>query len=163
MRKLGVFVGLLVISVIASAATGKISSQWKCDAKAADEHNIPTGDREGHTYHLGQGKCASVKGAMGDVKEQEGTWTEFDDISGNTMEKQGVFVVTLASGDKVAYNYRGSQTMKDSMMESGKNTWTITGGTGKFEGAKGRGGCTGKGNPDGSSLWTCNGSYSAGK
>jgi hypothetical protein len=117
----------------------------------------------GHAYHIGQGKCASEKGAMGDVKEQEGTWTEFDDIAGSATRNHGVFVVTLASGDKVFYNYHGTQTAKDGKMDAGTNTWTLGSGTGKFKGVKGEGGCKGKGNPDGSSTWNCDGTYSVGK
>jgi hypothetical protein len=49
------------------------------------------------------------------------------------------------------------------MIESGSNTWMIDGGSGKFEHVKGHGACTAKGNPDGSSIWTCTGSYSSGK
>jgi len=143
------------------SAAQKISSQWKCDGKAGDEHSIAVGDQEGHTYHIGQGKCASEKGAMGEVKEQDGTWTEFDDIAGSTTRNHGVFIVTLASGDKVVYNYHGSQTTKDSKMD-GSNTWTIDGGTGKFKDVKGKGGCKGQGNADGSSTWNCDGTYSVG-
>lgn len=48
-------------------------------------------------------------------------------------------------------------------MQSGAHRWTLAGGTGKFEGVKGEGGCKGKGNPDGTSTWTCEGTYSMGK
>ena len=77
-----------------------ISSQWKCEAKPVDEHSIAVGDQEGHAYHIGQGKCPSEKGAMGDVKEQEGTYTEFGDVAGNTVANHGVFIVTLATSDR---------------------------------------------------------------
>jgi hypothetical protein len=100
---------------------------------------------------------------MGDVKEQEGTWTEFDDIAGSATRNHGVFVVTLASGDKVFYNYHGTQTAKDGKMDAGTNAWTLGSSTGKFKGVKGEGGCKGKGNPDGSSTWNCDGTYSVGK
>src|SRR5207244_1587978 len=66
MRKLVLVVCSLVLCVAVSAAEDKISSQWKCDAKAADEHSIAVGDQDGHAYHIGQGKCASEKGTMGD-------------------------------------------------------------------------------------------------
>jgi hypothetical protein len=161
MRKLMLVVCSLVLCVNVSAAQ-KIASQWKCDAKAADEHSINVPDKDGHAYHISQGKCAPEKGAMGDVKEQEGTWTEFDEIAGDSMKNHGVFVVTLASGDKVFYDYHGTQTSKDGKMEAGTNTWTLGGGTGKFKGVKGEGGCKGKGNSDGSSTWNCNGTYSVG-
>ncbi len=163
MRKVVLVVCSVVLCVTVSAAKDKISSQWKCDAKAADEHSIAVGDKGDHAYHISQGKCASEKGAMGEVKEQEGTWTEFDEITGNATRNHGVFVVTLASGDKVFYNYHGTQTGKDGKIITGTNTWTLGGGTGKFKGVKGEGGCKGKGNPDGSSTWNCDGTYSVGK
>ena len=108
---------LVVCSVLLSATMalgqGKINSQWNCDAKPAVEHSINVGDQPGNTYGIGQGKCTSAKGAMGDVKEQEGTWTQFTDATGTTTPNHGVFIVTLASGDKVYYNYHGTSAMKD--------------------------------------------------
>jgi hypothetical protein len=163
MRKLVLVACSVVLWVTASAAKDKIASQWKCDAKAAMEHSIDVGDQAGHAYYIGQGKCTSDKGAMGDVKEQEGTWTQFNDVNSGGYANHGIFIVTLASGDKVNYNYHGTATMKDGKMDSGSNTWTINGGTGKFKDVKGAGGCKGKGNPDGSSTWNCDGTYSTGK
>lgn len=158
---------LVVCSVLLSATMalgqGKINSQWNCDAKPAVEHSIDVGDQPGHAYGIGQGKCTSAKGAMGDVKEQEGTWTQFTDATGTTTPNHGVFIVTLASGDKVYYNYHGTSAMKDGKLETGTNKWTITGGTGKMTGVKGEGGCKGKGNPDGSGTWDCNGTYAMAK
>ncbi len=100
---------------------------------------------------------------MGDANEQEGMWTQFDDISGDSMPNHGVFVVTLASGDKVFYKYQGTQALKDGKMDNATNTWTLSGGTGKFKDVKGSGGCKGKGNADGTSTWNCDGGYSVGK
>jgi hypothetical protein len=122
MRKLVLVLSSFILCVTVSAAKDKISSQWKCEAKPVDDHSIDVPDQEGHVYHIGQGKCAPEKGAMGDVKEQEGTYTEFGDIAGNTIANHGVFVVTLASGDKVFYNYHGTQTLKDGALQSGTNT-----------------------------------------
>jgi hypothetical protein len=163
MRKRLLLVCSVGLSFALAVAKDKIASQWKCDAKPTLEHSLDAGDQPGHAYSISQGKCTSEKGAMGDVKEQEGTWTQFNDVAGASVPNHGVFIVTLASGDKVHYNYRGASTMKDGKMESGTNTWSITGGTGKFQNVKGQGGCKGKGNPDGSSTWNCDGSYSVGK
>jgi hypothetical protein len=163
MRNFMLVVCSLVFWVGASAAKDKISSQWHCNAKPAVDHSIEVGDHDGHTYHLVQGSCISEKGSMGDAKEQEGSYTEFDDITPGAVKNHGTFVVTLASGDKVFYDYHGTQTLKDSKVEAGSNTWTLAGGSGKFETVKGEGGCKGKGNPDGSSLWNCDGTYSTGK
>jgi hypothetical protein len=161
MRKFVTVCSVLLFSIM-SVGQGKVDSHWKCEAKPAMEHSIEVGDQPGHAYWIGQGKCASVKGAIGDVKEQDGMWTQFNDGSGNTNPMHGVFVVTMANGDKVFYSYHGTANMKDGKMESGTDKWSITGGTGKFKGAKGEGSCKGKGNPDGD-TWDCEGTYAIAK
>ena len=56
------------------------------------------------------------------------------------------------------------QQAKDGKFETGDNKFTFAGGTGKFKGVKGEGGCKGKGSADGSSsTWTCEGTYTAAK
>ncbi|HXW92238.1 MAG TPA: hypothetical protein VEK33_16930 [Terriglobales bacterium] len=97
---------------------------------------------------------------MGDTKEQEGTFTEFGEVRGGAVQNHGLFVETLASGDKVFLQYHGTQTWKEGKFESGANKWTLAGGTGKFKAVKGEGGCKGKSNLDGSSTWNCEGTYS---
>jgi hypothetical protein len=163
MRNCGVVVWLLVLCITLAEAQDKISSQWKCDSKPTDQHNIAVPDSEGHSYSVAQGKCTAEKGNMGDVKEQEGTFTEFGDMTNSAVHTHGIFVDTLASGDKIFYHYHGTQTWKDGKMESGTNRWTLAGGTGKFNAVTGEGGCEGKGNPDGSSTWNCEGTYSVAK
>jgi hypothetical protein len=162
MRNCGLVVCLLCLCVTLSAAQGKISSQWKCD-QPSDEHSIAVPDGEGHSYSIAQGKCTSEKGSMGDVKEQEGTYSEFGDVTRSANQNHGVFVVTLANGDKVFYRYHGSQSLKDGKIESATNKWTLAGGTGEYKAVKGEGGCKGKGNADGTSTWDCEGSYSGAK
>ena len=161
MRNWVFVVCLLFLCVNLSAAQGKISSQWKCD-QPSDQHSIAVPDGEGHTYAISQGKCTSEKGSMGDVKEQEGTYSEFGDMNSSANQNHGVFVVTLASGDKVFYQYHGSQSLKDGKMESGTDKWTLAGGTGKYKTVKGEGSCKGKGNAS-TSTWDCEGSYSGAK
>jgi hypothetical protein len=163
MRKLMLVSCSLFLLLNLSAAADKISSQWKCDAKPSDQHSIAVPEQPGHNYTIAQGNCTSEKGAMGDAKEKEGTFTEFDDANGNAISNHGVFVATLATGDKVFYNYHGTQTVKDGKMTSASNTWTLGGGTGKFKAVQGSGGCKGTGNADGSSTWHCDGTYSNGK
>lgn len=163
MRSFVLVVCLLVLGISLSAAQGKISSQWRCDGTPVDQHNIAVPDHEGHSYSIAQGKCTAQKGSMGDAKEQEGTFTEFGDMNGNAVQNHGVFVDTLASGDKVFYQYHGTQAFKDGKMETGDNKWTLAGGTGKYKAVKGEGSCKGKANPDGSSIWDCVGSYSGAK
>jgi hypothetical protein len=50
-----------------------------------------------------------------------------------------VFVVTLANGDKVFYRYNGTQSLKQGIVESDTNTWTLAGGTGRYKAVKGEG------------------------
>lgn len=163
MRISVVVVFSLFLCITLSAAQEKISSQWKCEVMPADQHTIAVGDQEGHSYSLAQGKCTAEKGSMGDAKEQEGTFTEVADMTTSTAQNHGVFVDTLAGGDKVFYHYNGTQTWKDGKMQTGSNKWTLAGGTGKFKGVKGEGGCKGQGNADGSSVWDCDGTYSTAK
>lgn len=153
----------LFLCLSLSAAQEKISSQWKCDAKPADQHVIPVGDQEGHAYSIAQGKCTPEKGTLGGAKEEEGAFTEFGDVTPTAVQNHGVFVETVAGGDKIFYHYRGNQTWKDKKMETGENKFNFAGGTGKFKGVKGEGACKGKGNPDGSSTWTCEGTYTPAK
>ena len=162
MRHWMMVMSFLVLCATLSSAQGKIASEWKCQGPS-DQHGIAVPDREGHSYNVSQGKCTSEKGSMGGAKEQEGTYTEFGEMAGNAVQNHGVFVVTLAGGDKVFYHYHGTQIVKEGNLESATNKWTLAGGTGKYKTVKGEGGCTGKGNPDGSSNWKCDGSYSGTK
>lgn len=159
MRNFVLVVCFLSLCVTLSAAQGKISSQWKCD-QPSDQHSIAVPDGEGHNYAIAQGKCTSEKGGMGDAKEQEGTYSEFGDVTSSANQNHGLFVVTLANGDKVFYRYHGKQLLKDGKMTSATNSWTLAGGTGKYKTVKGEGSCKGKGNADGTSTWNCEGSYS---
>lgn len=162
MRNFVVVVCFFFVCVTLSAAQGKISSQWKCDSPS-ETHNFAVPDGESHSYSIAQGKCTAEKGSMDGVKEQEGTYTEFGDMTGTTLQNHGVFVVSLASGDKVFYHYHGTQSFKDGKMETASNKWTLAGGTGKDKAVKGEGSCKGKGSADGSSTWDCMGTYSGAK
>ncbi len=158
MRKLAFVVCLAFVSAVEVQAQGKIDSQWKC-GKATVEHSVDVGDQAGHTYVVTQSKCSATKGEIGGVQDKEGTATEFHDVMGNKQSWHGIFVETLASGDKLHYSYRGTGTAAGGQFVSGSNTWTITGGTGKFRGVKGKGTCKGTLNPDGSPSWDCEGTY----
>jgi hypothetical protein len=107
--------------------------------------------------------CTGEKGEVGGVKEKEGIGSAFDENTGNATHWHGMFVVTMANGDKLNYASSGKGTTKDGQLQSGTSTWSIVGGTGKFKGAKGKGGCTGKGSPDGSATWDCTGTYTLAK
>ena len=108
---------------------------------------------------IDQIKCTSTKGEVAGVKEKEGTGTEFAEITGDKSIGHGIFVETLANGDKITVAYQFTGTLKNGQMQSGSNKWQATNGPGKFKGIKYSGTCTAKGNADGSAAFTCNGTY----
>jgi hypothetical protein len=142
--------------------SGKTATTWKC-AAPTPAHALPVGDAPNHMYVVEQVKCTAAKGEIGGVKEQEGTGTEFVDATGDTSKGHGMFVETLANGDKGYFSYTFTGTSKNNVMVSGSNNWTLTGGTGMLKGAKASGTCTAKGNPDGTATFECTGSYTLAK
>ena len=159
MRKL-MLVGVLVcLCATVALAQGKVENGWAC-GKPAMSHSIEVGDQANHAYAIAQFKCTSTKGEIEGVKEKEGTGTEFSEVTGNSSKGHGVFVETMANGDMIHFSYQTTATLKDGQMVSGSDKWEATGGSGKFKGIKGSGTCTGTGNADGSSTWSCSGTYS---
>jgi hypothetical protein len=143
-------------------ASGKNTSSWTC-AAPSPVNALPVGDEPNHMYVVEQVKCTATKGEIAGVKEKEGVGTEFVDVTGDTSKGQGVFVETLANGDKAFVNYTFTGTSKNKVMVSGSNKWTLTGGTGMLKGVKGNGTCTAKGNADGTTTFECSGSYTLAK
>jgi len=143
-------------------ASGKTATSWKC-AAPTPAHALPVGDVPNHMYVVEQLKCTATKGEIAGVKEQEGTGTEFVEVTGDTSKGHGMFVETLANGDKGYFSYTFTGTSKNNAMVSGSNKWTLTGGTGMLKGAKASGTCTAKGNPDGTADFECIGTYTLAK
>lgn len=177
MRKLLLLVPVLCVTVSLVAAQGgqkaadqkaaapaagmKIMTSWKCQAPNPPPTMVPVPDMANHMYGVDQFTCTATKGEIEGVKQKDGGGTEFTEARGTSVSGHGVFVETLANGDKVTYNYTFKGTMTaDNKMQSGSNSWTIAGGTGKFKGMTGKGTCAGKGNPDGSANYECTGTYS---
>jgi hypothetical protein len=162
MHKLFLVVCSMCLCAPIAMAQGKVDSQWNC-AKATVAHNIDVGDQPAHAYSIAQFTCTAKKGEIEGQKEKEGTATQFDDVKGNGSRFHGVFVETLANGDKLHVSYEGTATMEKGQLQSASNAWSITNGTGKLKGAKGKGTCKGKGNQDGSSVYDCAGEYTLAK
>jgi len=159
MRKLILAVGLICLCAGVALAQGNVASAWTC-GKAAMVNSIEVGDQPNHAYVIDQVKCTATMGKIADAGEKEGTATEFAEVAGNHSTGHGIFIETLANGDKIHYSYSNSATTKDGQFVSGSNKWRLTGGTGKFKGIKGSGGCVGKPAAEGSSAWSCKGTYS---
>jgi hypothetical protein len=156
---------LCAVVALTHAQTGtavKVASSWKC-APPNPVHALPVGDTPDHMYILQQGKCTATKGEIAGIADKEGTSTEFLESSGSTAKGHGMFVETMANGDKIYISYDFTGTSANKVLQSGSNKWMVTGGTGKFTGAKGSGTCAGKGNPDGSANFDCTGSITLAK
>jgi hypothetical protein len=154
---------LAVPTTLAQApASGKTASSWTC-AAPSPVNALPVGDEPNHMYVVEQVKCTATKGEIAGVKEKDGASTEFVEVTGDTSKGQGVFVETLANGDKAFVSYTFTGMSKNKVMMSGSNKWTFTGGTGTLKGVKGNGTCTAKGNADGTANFECSGSYTLGK
>jgi hypothetical protein len=139
-------------------AQGKIAVKWDC-APADPAHSLGAGDQADHMFMIGKVKCTAVEGEIAGVKQREGVGTEFHELSGTTDHFKGVFVETLANGEKIHYTYEGTATMKGGALESAKNTWSATGATGTFEGIKASGTCKAAPKPEGGAIFECSGEY----
>lgn len=159
MRKSVWVLGLVCLCATGASAQGKVDNGWAC-GKPANGNSIEVGDQPNHSYSTYQIKCTSTKGEIAGVKEKEGTGTEFAEVKGNKSSGHGIFVETMANGDMIHFTYQTSSTTEKGQMKSAANKWQATGGTGKFKGIKGSGSCTGKAEADGSTAWTCAGTYS---
>ncbi len=162
MRRIILSICTMLLCVSVALAQGKISNQWKC-GKPMPQHSIDVGDQPNHAYAIDQIKCTAAKGEIAGVKEKEGTGTEFSEAMGNSSSGHGVFVETMANGDKITFSYETAATTKNGQMQSGSNKFQATGGTGKFKGIKASGTCKGTGNKDGSTNWSCTGTHSVPK
>ena len=150
---------LMCLCATVVLAQGKVDNGWAC-GKPAMGQSIEVGDQPNHAYAIDQIKCTSTKGEIAGVKEKEGTGTEFAEVTGNSSNGHGVFVETMANGDKIHFTYQTTATIKNGQMQTGSDKWQATDGTGKFKGIKASGTCTGTGNADGSTTWACTGTYS---
>jgi hypothetical protein len=162
MRKLVLGLGFVFLSATVAMAQGKVAVKWSC-AKPALAHNLDAGDQPNHVYSISQVKCTATTGEIGGVKHKDAVGTEFHEITGAADRFHGVFVETLANGDKITYTYEGTATIKAGLLEAGSNKWSATSGTGSLKGIKALGTCKGTGKPDGSTLFDCSGDYSIAK
>jgi hypothetical protein len=156
---------LLVAISMASAASAqtKFSMSGKC-AKPDVQQAVPAGDAPDHMLMLVQGKCAPTKAAeFGGSQSKESTFAEHGEMTGNSARLTGIFVDTLANGEKVYYHYESTVVMQNGAPQTMQNKWQIVGATAKLKGIKGQGTCSGKAAPDGGLSFDCSGDYVLGK
>jgi hypothetical protein len=158
--KKAALVFLVVLALAASAAAqNKISATAQCGEPEKD-YKIEVGDRPGHGFTIGQGKCTYTKGEIAGIQVKEEVWTGSAEISGNTARGRFASVVTMANGDKVYVRGEGTTTLKDGAPQTDEGKWTYAGGAGKFKGLKGKGTYKcGKPAADGTSTCELEGEY----
>jgi hypothetical protein len=157
MRKLLLIALSLFVSGSVALAQSKVDTTWHCP-KATTEHKLEVGDVPDRVYYIGQGTCDATK-STGDLKEKNGTFTEFHDQWKAKFNFHGYYIATTDDGDKVSYMYEGSATTDATKPLA--NKWKIVSGTGKHKSMKGSGTCAGKAVGD-AFEWECTGTYSMG-
>ena len=154
MQKLTLVAICLVVLSSLAMAQNNLDTKWHC-MKPAAEQSYPAADSV-HNYGAAQGTCNATSSKTG---EKSGSYTEAIETTKTSISNRGTYVVTMEDGDKTYYTYSGNASP---VQKTGSNKWKIMGGTGKYKAAKGAGTCSGKLNDDGSSDWTCSGTFSAG-
>jgi len=125
-RKLILVCGFSFLSAAGALAQGRVAVQWNC-AQAAPVNSIDAGDQPNHVFSISQAKCSATKGEIAGVKQHEGVGTEFHEVTGTSDRFHGVYVETLANGDKITYTYKGTATVKAAGgLESANHTWSAT-------------------------------------
>lgn len=151
----------LVVVAAAAPATAqtKLSLSGKC-GKPDVQQAVPAADAPDHMMTITQGKCLPVKAAeIGGSPAKEGTFSEHGEVTGNHGRVSGMYVDTLANGEKVYYRYEATSVLQNGALQTMENKWQIVGGTSKLKGIKGQGTCRGKGTPDGGLTFDCQGEY----
>ncbi len=151
---------LLVMVVAASGrAQTKISGSGTC-AKPDMEHSITVPDAPAQSFVVNQAKCTWTKPwEIAGVQNKTGVATAAIENRGSTGQLRGVYVDTMANGDKAIYHYEGSIPMKNNMAQPYKNRFMMTSGTGKMKGIKASGTCSITPVTDGSATFECEGTY----
>ena len=149
------FLGLLV--AVGLSAQTKVSGT--CTCKSDPGAPVALTDKANHSFAVGKAQCTWTNFEIGGVAAKDGTSTDLDEISGDTMSYRGYHVGTMTNGDTWTAKYQGSGKLKDGKPLSGQGTWSFTTGTGKLKGIKGKGTYKGKVNADGTMAYKVEGEY----
>jgi hypothetical protein len=152
------FLGVLVAFSL-SAAT-KTSGTAMCKQDPASPAPLAANDAPGHAFVVGKAQCTWTGFPVAGQEYKEGVSISMGEISGDTNTYSGYHVATTMTGDTSVSKFQGSTKMKDGKPVSESGTWTLTGGTGKLKGIKGKGTYTGTANADGSMSYKVEGEYS---
>jgi hypothetical protein len=134
MCRIFIAIALVCFVVATTAAQTKVSATAQC-GQPDTQHVIPVGDLPDHSLGLLQVKCTYTKPMeIEGAKSVSTVITIMNEVSGESFRAHGCQVVTMDSGDKVFLSHEGTGTP-----ESQDGTWSMSGGTGKLKGLKGKG------------------------
>jgi hypothetical protein len=150
------FLGILV-AVHLSAAT-KASGTATCKPDPAAPTPVAAGQPD-HAYVIGKANCTWTGFSLAGQQYKDGVSLSLGEISGGKNSYGGYHVATTTTGDTSVSRFQGSATMKAGKTVSESGTWTLTSGTGKLKGIKGKGTYKGTPNADGSMSYKVEGEY----
>jgi hypothetical protein len=159
MRKALFAVCLSCLLTHLAVAQTKMSGTIKC-GKSSIKHMVPVGDHPNHFLGVKQVSCTWSKPWMiAGIASKEGVGTSTLEAEGELANTRGLYVDTMANGDKAHYLVESSVTTKDGHVQVTGHKWQLVEGTGKLKGAKGQGTCTGSGTTDRGVTYECEGEY----
>ena len=134
MRRIFIAIALVCFGAATAAAQTKVSATAQC-GQPDSQHELPVGDLPDHSLALLQVKCTYTKPMeIAGAKSVSTVITITNEVSGDTFRARGCQVVTMDSGDKVFISHEGTGTP-----DGQDGTWSISGGSGKLKGIKGKG------------------------
>lgn len=154
--------GLAALGLALAAAAGaqtKVSGTVNC-TKPDVVASADIGDMAGHSMSLQKSSCTwtTPMDLNGDHTKQD-ELVMFSEAWATKAVNTGDVVGTLDNGDKFYVNIHESATIKNGQPAPAHGTWTMTGGTGKIKGIKGKGTYVTTFNADGTATATVEGEY----
>ena len=136
--------GVIFAFVVVGFAQTRISGTVEC-GKPDKVDALKLSDGPNHFFVVSQGKCTwTTPLAIAGTESKDDVATVFKEVRANRDHLRGYVTDTTASGDQFTYRLLGDQVLTEGKTESEKGKWTITTGTGKLKGLKGKGTYTGK-------------------
>jgi hypothetical protein len=155
------FVSFLLLGVLVAAGlSAQTKASGACQCKGDPASPVALTDMPNHSFAVGKAQCTWTNFVVAGGQAKDGTSTDLDEISGDTISVRGYHVATMTNGDTWVAKYEGSGKLKDGKPVSGEGTWSFTSGTGKLKGIKGKGTYKGTANADGSMTYQVDGEYS---
>ena len=97
-------------------------------APSNPSYQLAVGDHPGHAYGLAQGKCTWTKPwEIAGIKNTEGVGTQYQEVTGETTKVHGIFVDTMANGDKAFYSFQFALVTRKSGPEVMNHKWELVG------------------------------------